>query len=478
MKPLKTRLLLATAALSLLALASCQVGPDYRPPAVETATAWAGPADARVDAAETELRWWTSFQDPLLESYITTAMRENRDLQAAESRVRRAAALRRESFSGLFPVLDSEASHRREGTSGTNANVFSAGARRTQFDFGLAASWELDLFGGVRRAEEAASARVESELERQRALRLVTLAEVARNYYQIRGAQKRIAITEDNIRLQSKTFDLIRNRFESGEASEFDLSRARGQLRSTEARLPNLHADVRAGIYRLSILLGQAPGSLLDEMNASRALPAPPDRIPLGQSSELLRRRPDLRAAERELAAATADIGAATADLFPRFTLLASAGRSSASSADLSIPRSNRYNATQLIEWPVFQGFALRARIEAQEAEAQEALALYEQAVLQALADTESALVRYLNERETNAILEDALTSRQRAVTLARALFESGEEDFLAVLDAERELVTAEDEQALAQTRAVLELVTLYTALGGGWEAFESAQSP
>ncbi|MFU8848284.1 MAG: efflux transporter outer membrane subunit [Opitutales bacterium] len=473
MKLLTHYILLPSLGLTLLALTACKVGPNYQTPQLETATVWAGPEDALTTEAASELRWWTSFEDPLLEDYITTAMRENRNLLAAESRVRRAAALRRESFSGLFPVLNSEARHRREGTSGTNANVFSGGARRTQYDLGLAASWELDLFGGVRRAEEAASARVESELERQRALRLATLAEVARNYYQVRGAQKRIAITEDNIRLQSKTFDLIRNRFESGEASEFDLSRARGQLLTTEARLPNLHADLRAGIYRLSILLGQAPGGLLDEMTTAKALPAPPDRIPLGQSSELLLRRPDLRAAERELAAATADIGAATADLFPRFTLLAGAGRSSASSADLTSPLSNRYNATQLIEWPIFQGFALRARIEAQEAEAQEALALYEQAVLQALADTESALVRYLNERETNTILEDALESRQRAVTLARALFESGEEDFLAVLDAERELVTAEDEQALAQTRAVLELVTLYAALGGGWEAFE-----
>lgn len=473
MTPRKTSIPLSIAALVLITLASCKVGPDYRPPVVETATAWANTEDSLVDQTAMEIRWWTSFDDPLLEGYISTAMRENRDLIAAESRVRRAAALRRESFSGLFPVLDTEASHRREGTSGTNANVFSGGARRTQYDLGLAASWELDLFGGVRRAEEAASARVESELERQRALRLATLAEVARNYYQVRGAQKRIAITEDNIRLQSKTYDLIRNRFESGEASEFDLSRARGQLLTTEARLPNLHADLRAGIYRLSILLGQTPGALLGEMTASRVLPSPPDRIPLGQSSELLLRRPDLRAAERDLAAATADIGAATADLFPRFTLLASAGRSSASTADLTSPLSNRYNATQLIEWPIFQGFALQARIQAQEAEAQEALARYEQAVLQALADTESALVRYLNERQTNAILQDALISRQRAVTLARALFESGEEDFLAVLDAERELVTAEDEQALAQTRAVLELVTLYTALGGGWEAFE-----
>lgn len=460
--------------LLLLTLSACKVGPDYRAPVPESVAAWADrEASALVDEQQHDSRWWAALGDPLLESYLATAMRENHDLRAAESRVQRAAALRRESYSGLLPGLAAEASHSRQATSGTLANTFAGGARRSQYDLGLAASWELDLFGGAQRANEAASARLEREVERQRALRLTILAEVARNYYTVRGAQQRLAITEDNIRLQTKTVELVRNRFESGEASEFDLSRARGQLRSTEARLPNLHADMRAGIFRLSILLGHAPGELLDAMTPAGTLPAPPDRIPIGQSSELLLRRPDLRAAERELAAASADIGAATADLFPRFTLLGSAGRQSASSADLSRPLSNRYQATQLIEWPIFQGFALRARIEAQQAEAAEALALYQQAVLTALADAESALVRYLRERETKSILEDALGSRQRAVTLARARFESGEEDFLAVLDAERELVTAEDEHALSQTRSVLELINLYAALGGGWEAFE-----
>ncbi len=465
--------LLSTAVGALFFLSACTVGPDYSEPEMQTVMGWADSNDAFVDEQATDIRWWASFEDPLLEKYIATAIRENRDLRASENRVRRAAALRRESFSGFLPVVGSQASRSRDGTSGNTANTFSGGARSTQYDMGLSASWELDIFGGVRRAEEAATARLESEIERQRALRLATLAEVARNYYEVRGAQKRIAITEDNIRLQARTYDLIRNRFEMGEASEFDLSRSRGQLRSTEARLPNLHADMRAGVYRLSILLGQAPGSLLEEMTPSGTFPTPPDLLPIGQSSELLLRRPDLRAAERELAASTADIGAATADLFPRFTLLGSAGRRSASSADLGSSGSNRYSTTQLIEWPIFQGFALRARVDLQKAEAEEALARYEQAVLEALADTESALVRFLRERETSSILKDALENRQRAVKLARALFESGEEDFLAVLDAERELVTAQDEQALSKTRSVLELVTLYAALGGGWEAFE-----
>jgi outer membrane protein TolC len=221
------------------------------------------------------------------------------------------------------------------------------------------------------------------------------------------------------------------------------------------------------------VLIGEVPNGLLDELMKPVALPDPPDLIPIGQSSDLLRRRPDIRAAERQLAAATADIGAATADLFPRFSLLGGIGRASSSSSGLSDSESNRYNLTQFIQWPVFSAGALRAAVNIQSAEAEEAAAIYEQTVLEALADAESALVSFLRERETGRILHEAVTNRQRAVELAQKLFNSGEEDFLAVLDAERELIFAEEDFVLSETNALLQLITLYTALGGGWEAFE-----
>jgi NodT family efflux transporter outer membrane factor (OMF) lipoprotein len=454
-------------------LTACKVGPDYDQPDTFTEARWADPLPGAATDREVVIDWWNNFDDPLLTDLINRAVEGNRNLRAAEARVLRARALRGETAAGQWPTLDVEGSHSRQRSSGTLGTQTFGGSTRSVFDVGLGASWEIDLFGGNRRATEADQARLESEIERRRATLLSLLAETARTYHEVRGIQKRIAITENNIRLQSQTFELVENLFRLGEASEFDISRARGQLRTTEARLPVLDAALRGGIFRLSVLIGEVPNGLLDELMAPGILPATPDLIPVGQSSDLLRRRPDIRAAERQLAAATADIGAATADLFPRFSLIGGLGRASGSSSGLRESDSNRYNLTQFVQWPVFSAGALRAAVDSQSAEAEEAAALYEQTVLEALAETESTLVAYLRERETGSILRDAVASRQRAVELARTLFNGGEEDFLAVLDAERELITAEDELVTSETNALLQLITLYTALGGGWQAFE-----
>lgn len=466
------RLLLHLPLVGLL-LTSCTVGPDYEKPGTYTEVRWADPMPGAATDKEAVIDWWHGFDDPLLTELINRAVAGNRNLQAAEARVLRARALRGETAAEFWPTLDAEGSHSRQRGSGTIGTSTTGGTARSVFDIGLGASWEIDLFGGNRRATEADQARLESEVERRRATLLGVLAETARTYYDIRGIQNRIAITENNIRLQSQTFELLENLFRLGEASEFDISRARGQLRTTESRLPVLDAALRSSIFRLSVLLGQPPDGLLGQLMEPAALPVPPERIPTGQSSDILRRRPDIRAAERQLAAATADIGTATADLFPRFSLIGGLGRASGTSSGLRDSDSNRYNLSQFIQWPLFRAGALRAAVQVQSAEAEEAAALYEQTVLEALADAESALVTYLRERETSAILRDAVANRQRAVELARTLFNSGEEDFLAVLDAERELISAEDDLVTSETGAVLQLITLYTALGGGWQAFE-----
>lgn len=455
---------------ALLALSGCTLGPDYKTPHTFSDTEWVGAPPSMDPDAAIESEWWTVFADPLLNTYITTAARENRNVRAATARIERARALRREAASDYAPRVNAEAGHTRQRASAKSSD----GSYRTIFDAGLSASWEIDLFGGTRRANEAARARVELEVERRRAVLLAVLAEVARNYYDVRGVQKRISITEQNIELQSQTFHLIETLFRLGEASEFDISRARGQLQLTQSRLPELFADLHAGIYRLSVLLGSPPATLLDEMAQVAPLPHPPDLVPVGQSSELLRRRPDIRAAERELAAATADIGTVTADLFPRFTLIATAGRTGATTQDLRSSLSTRYGASQFFHWPIFQAGLIRAQVRAEKAEAEEAAATYEQTVLEALADVETALIRYLREQDSRALLQEAVLSRQRSVELARTLFNAGEENFLSVLDAERELISAEDELVLGETDSVLRLITLYTALGGGWESFEA----
>ncbi len=298
--------------LGLLFLGACTMGPDYKRPDTHADAEWAEVPSDKVGEESIEHTWWTRFEDPVLERYIEEALRENRNLRAAGARIQRARALRRETNADFYPTLDAEGGYSRQRAS--EAVTTNGGSRtRTNYQAGLAASWEIDLFGGVRRADEASEARLQLTVEERRGILLTVLAEVARNYYDIRGIQKRIDITEQNIALQTQTFNLVDRLFQLGEASEFDITRARGQLQTTESRLPELDAELKSGIYRLSILLGQPPAYLLEEMSESSPLPSPPDLVPVGQLSDIVRRRPDIRAAERELAAATADVGAATA---------------------------------------------------------------------------------------------------------------------------------------------------------------------
>lgn len=460
--------------LAILILSACSVGPDYRRPQPIDDGQWAGLATQEAaTTAGIHADWWTIFADPQLERYLERAVRQNRQLEVARAGVQRAVALRRETTADSYPALDARLSHTRERTSGSTANSSNDSRYRSLYAGGFAASWELDLFGGIRRADQAAEARLQGAEEERRAVLLVVLAETARSYLEIRGMQKRIAITRKNVLVQEQTYRLVENLFAVGEASEFDLSRARGLLQLTRARLPDLEAALQTGIYRLAVLLGEPPEALLAEMLASRPLPTPPDRVPVGLRSEILQRRPDVRAAERALAASVAEIGVATADLYPKFFLTGDFGRSARTLGDLLESASNFASLAQLLEWPVFAGGALQAKIDAREAEARQAAARYEQTVLASLADVESALIRYLQKLETRRRLGDAVQSRQQAVKLARALFNAGEENFLAVLDAERELIAAEDDLVVSETDTVLNLVTLYTALGGGWELFE-----
>ncbi len=458
-----------------LPLAACTtIGPDYQRPDHHEQTPWIDHADAMEAEAATDHAWWTLFGDPLLMSYMTDAVEANRNLKAAEARIERAVAMRRSVRAGYGPEIELDAGRTRQRISQSASGNTTDRPYRTEYDAGFRASWELDLFGGFQRASEAEQARVESAIERARATRLALLAEVARNYYVVRGAQKRMAITEANIDLQSRTLVLIENLNKLGEASEFDVSRARGLLQLTQSRLPERYAEMRTGIYRLSVLMGQPPGALLGAMEKAAPLPGLPDLLPLGQPSELLRRRPDVRAAERELAAATADIGVATADLFPRFNLLGGYGWAGPRVEDVGTSLGTRYLFSSFIRWPIFQSGQIRAAIRVEKAEAKEAAARYEQVVLEALADAESALVRFLSRRDARDLLRDAVVSRKRSVELARQLFDSGEENFLSVLDAERELISVEDELVISETESILRLIALYAALGGGWEAFES----
>ena len=477
-----------------LLLSACVVGPDYQTPDLQYADHWAGnqaneqasvfkyaesdkAAGAALPSQPATIKtdWWRLFNDPLLEKYISLAVVENSDLRAARARVKQARGLRQETDALYYPEVDASLSQTRLGSS-RNTGSSTNNSRRTVYDVGLDASWELDLFGGIRRENEAEQARLEQAIDMQRAVLLSVVAETARSYFSIRGIQKRIAIMNANIDLQKSTFELVNNLFSMGEANEFDLSRAQGQLELTQARLPDLDADLRTGIFRLSILLGLPPEALLDEMLEFKPLPSPPDMVPLGLRSDILRRRPDIRMAERELAAATADIGVALADLYPSFSLTGSIGRSASVFGDLFEASSNVFAIGPILRWPIFQGGAIRANIKVQEAEAEEAAIRYEQTILSSLADVESALTRYAQKLKTRDRLKNAMVSSERSTELARVLFNSGEENFLSVLDAERELTSIKDNLVISETDVMLNLIALYTALGGGWEVFEAKE--
>lgn len=463
---MKNYIVLLTAGL----LVSCSVGPNYQAPNNNYADGWASSQEGVNDKA-TVVQWWTAFNDPLLTRYIEQAAQNNKDVQVATANVTRARALRRESNSGFFPTIGANADASRSKSSEAVSSNNNGGQVRNLYDAGFDASWELDVFGGTRRTVEAADARVGSAVASYHDIMLTTFSDVARTYYEARGFQKRIAITQQNSNLLKQTYELIETRLQAGEASEFDVTRARGEYQATLARVPNLQADLEASIYTLSVLLGLPPEALLGEMQQVKALPTPPDLVPVGLRSDILRRRPDVRMAERELAASSADIGAETAELFPKFFLTGDIGSQARVFGDLFTAAGGLWSLAAAMQWSVFEAGAIQARIDVEKAENKAALATYEKTVLEALADAETALTRYGREIETRKKLEQSIQSRRNAVQLAQNLLDAGESDYLEVLDAQRELTSSEDTLVISETNTIIKLVALYTALGGGWEA-------
>ncbi len=460
---------------STFCIAACSVGPDYKTPQTQVADQWANAEFQHLSQEKIMLDWWRVFGDPLLENYIETAAQSNKDLKVALANLRYARALRGQEKAAFLPQIGSAAQANRTKAS-DNLATTGNGQTRNLYDVGFDASWEADIFGGNRRALEAADARTQSAQADYNGIMLSALSEVARNYYEARGLQKRIALLQNNANLQQQTFDVINARLEAGEASEFDLSRARGEYQLTRARIPNLKADLNASIYTLSVLLGQPPEYLLEEMMNVKPLPAPPDIVPVGLRSEILTRRPDIQRAERELAASVADIGAETANLFPKFFLTGDIGSQARIFGELFSASGGLWTLGSLIQWSVFEGGAIRARIDAEEAQSEAALATYEKTVLEALANVETALIRYGQELETRKGLYEGVKSRHQSVRFAKELFDTGETDYLAVLDAERELTASEDDLVTSETRSITKLIALYTALGGGWKVFDTKE--
>ena len=456
------------------------VGPDYTEPQINAQNNWFSSerAEAVIDkTVPVKIDWWQVFNDSLLSNIIEQAAQNNLDIKIAEANVHKARALRKGKGAEYYPSIESSADVLRESLSENGrlpaGSIPGIESNRTVYEAGFDASWELDFFGGTYRSVEAADARLGSAIESRRDIMLSILAEVTRNYIELRGTQRRIAITKKNIELQKTTVQIVKQRYDIGDTNEFELVRTEAQLRLTEASLPNLTADLRESAYRLAVLIGQEPQVLLETLLETKPLPAPPDIVPVGLRSDILRRRPDIRQAERELAAETAEIGMVTAKLFPSFALTGSAGLESLSFGDLFQSSSAVWALGPLIRWPIFQGGAIRSQIEVEKAEAKAAAIAYEKAVLTALADAETALVRYGQEIETRKRLNKAVESNQRSVYLAKLRYKLGEDNVLSVIDAERELSNVEDKLVVSEIRTLTNLVSLYKILGGGWEVFD-----
>jgi multidrug efflux system outer membrane protein len=471
--------------ISLAMVTGCMVGPNFQRPQVQVPAQWTGPTHAPgtrpPTLAEQELaRWWGVFQDPILAGLVETAIESNLDLKQAEARIRQARAARGIAASGLGPTVDSSGSFQRRRSPATStgggerpgaAGSKSGGVISNQYQAGFDAGWELDIFGGVRRGIEAADADLQAAVEGRRDVLVTLTAEVARNYVDLRVFQQQIAIARQNLQAQQHSAKLTRQRFEAGFVSGLDVANADAQVATTAAQIPLLEASSRQAIYNLGVLLGREPAALLEELSPVSEIPAVPPSVPVGIPSDLLRRRPDIRQAEAEIHAATARIGVATADLFPKFNLTGAVGFQAGSLGSLFDWISRFWSFGPSISWQVFASGRNLSNIELQKAFEEESLIVYRQTVLAALQEVENVLIASAKEQEHRRELAAAVAANRKAVDLATRLYVEGQTDFLNVLEAQRSLYSSEDALTRSNGTVSTNLIALYKALGGGWQA-------
>jgi NodT family efflux transporter outer membrane factor (OMF) lipoprotein len=462
---------LATLALvpCLLLLSGCMlVGPDYKTPPTPIPAGFANQAEEGLTTDAIETSWWRGFQDSTLDRLVAQTLAHNHDLRVATARIREARALLSENEFDRYPTVTSQASFTRERLS--EAVAATPDRDIELYDAGFDATWELDFFGRVRRSIEASAADVGAAEANFRDVIVSLLAEVARNYFDLRGTQYRLAVARRNAENQRQTLDLTIALLEGGRGTELDTSRAEAQLTSTLASIPPLEAAMKRAMYRLGVLIGQPPTTLEAELSEPLPLPTLPTMVALGRPDDLLRRRPDIQVTERNLAAATARVGVATADLFPRVTLAGSVALQAGSFLDIGKGGSDTFFIGPSIFWAAFDLGRVRARIRGADARTEAALAQYEQRVLLALEETENSLVDFTRQQARRDLLYASAQASEKAQNLARQRYQFGVADFLTVLDAERTLLEAQDRLADSETLTATALVAVYKALGGGWE--------
>jgi NodT family efflux transporter outer membrane factor (OMF) lipoprotein len=476
----------------LVAAAGCTVGPDYHSPSVDLQHKWIAPEAANSSSAalvgvptsrpstvqagaDLPEQWWTTLSDTTLNGLVDRAVRSNLDLRSAAARVRQARAQSAGAKAGLFPTANVGAAYDFEHNNGPlfpvdthDYNFYAAG-----FD----AAWELDVFGGTRRAIEEAGDSLQAQADSRRAVLVSLLAEVCRDYVELRTAQQRAVIAADNLRIARDTLALAQRLRAAGVVGDLDVTRAQALVTLTAANVPAFDIEAKRSIHALGVLLGESPDSLLADLSQAGPIPRPPEKVPVGFPSDLLRRRPDVRRAERELAAATAAIGVAESDLYPKFTLTGDFGVGATDTSNLFNWSSRFVGIGPSARWLLFDAGRVLANVDARKAVRAELLADYQQAILVAVRDVEDAVVAFQREQDRRDLYSQTVNANAESVRIANDQYATGVTGFLTVLDAERSLFASQDAMAVSDGAISLDLVALYKGLGGGWENSQP-QSP
>ena len=457
-------------------MAGCSaVGPDYKTPDIATPIDWSQRLGRGLSGAEPEadtlVQWWTTLGDSDLSNLIERARTGNVDLKVAQARIREARGRRGIAASGFYPSFGFSGS---ASVSRSSENAGS-GERGEFYRTGFDASWEIDVFGGVRRSVEAAQADVDASVAEFYGLMVSLLAEVALNYVDTRTFQTQLQVVEENLKAQSDTLQLTDWRFAAGLVSKLDVEQAKANLENTRAQLPRIRSNIEAAKNRLAILLGVFPGALEAQLAARRPIPEAPLEVVVGVPAEMLRRRPDVRRAERQLAAQTALIGVATAELYPKYSLPGTIGLESLTSNHLFTAGSRAWSLLGSITWTIFQGGAIRQNIEVQSALQEQFLYQYEATILTALEEVGTSLSAFAEEQERRDALLEATQAAQRAAELSRDQYASGLIDFQTVLDAQRSVLTSQEQLTQSRGQVTANLISLYKVLGGGWTPLTGA---
>ncbi len=466
---LRAALRLLPAGLVLALIAGCAVGPNYVRPKTPVAATFAAAEPGVYSSGHAQVAFWRQFDDPMLDRLVGDALTANYSLRISLARLVQARALRNQSRFDLAPTVTGSGGYTKQRTA-TAQDPFGGPDTTSYYNAGFDATWELDFFGGVRRGIEAREAEMERQVANLHDAQVSVIAEVARNYFELRGEQTELAVARANAHDQRQALTLTEAELSAGNGTELDVARAQAQLSSTLATIGPLEAAVSRSIHRLSVLTGRHPDALAGLLSKPHDLPRLPRIVPVGSPEQMLRRRPDIRAAERHLAESTALVGVAISNLFPKVTFTGSVGYSALAPSGLGAGGSRSYLIGPGISWAAFNLGRVREQIAGARAAEVVALDEYRQTVLTALEETEDALVTHARDRDQLRNAQDAARASATAARLATIRYRGGLIGFLPVLDADRTELQAEDALARDRTAAATSLIAVYKALGGGWE--------